>query len=335
MRKRQLSQQFIDDLLTGVLNPLLKEVQEDDTLCMELRGNRIDLVKGDRKIISYDNEAINIYYRGGSLFKITRVNRVDKEYDIFFDVGYCKGQANTSVCKTDPDVDYAVENIAIYKHTMDKWFSKNLKMERELQQFIVRENNNTTISNSTDYFIIDIEYATSESNDAIEEYNKVNGRFDMVAFKWPSLKRTGKKNKSLALIELKYGDNSYNGSSGVRKHLDDFNDFLNDKKRLAEFCDDMAMVFQQKCKLGLIRGFDDKKGAIKIDNDNTEAIFIFANHNPKSDILKGVLAPISQANYNFPIKVAHASTMGTCLHEKKMMDIDDFKMKIAIEDGKK
>ena len=61
MRKRQLSQTFMDDLLNGCLNPLLKEVQEDDTLCLELRGNFDEPNQKD--------EAINIYYRGGSLLK--------------------------------------------------------------------------------------------------------------------------------------------------------------------------------------------------------------------------------------------------------------------------
>jgi len=313
MKKRQLSDKFMNDLLTGCLNPLLKEVQEDDTLCLELRGNFDDPYQ--------KGEAINIYYRGGSLFKVTRVGN---NYNIFFDMKYASGQ--TVGLSGNPSVGQAVSEIASYKRLMDKWFKKHLKMERELQQFIVRENNNTNISNSTDYFIIDIEYAISDKGSSTEDYlEDLNGRFDMVAFKWLSTERTSKKNISLALIELKYGDGSYGGTSGIQKHLDDFHTFFSNKKMLADFCDDMAKVFKQKCILGIVKEFTPAKGEIKINSDNPEAIFIFANHNPKSDALKNVLAGIFSQNYPFRINVAQASMMGTCLHDKKMIEFNNFK----------
>lgn len=326
MRKRQLSQTFMDDLLNGCLNPLLKEVQEDDTLCLELRGNFDEPNQKD--------EAINIYYRGGSLFKVKRVNN---GYTILFDTKYTEGQNITLDGK--PNVDKAVSEISFYKRAMDKWFKKHLKMERELQQFIVRENNNTNISNSTDYFIIDIEYAISEKESATETYelDDLNGRFDMIAFRWLSTERNNntKKNVSLSLIELKYGDGSYGGTAGIEKHLKDFKLFLDNKKRVQAFCEDMAMVFKQKCALGLVKDFTEEKGNIKINDNDTEAVFIFANHNPKSDALKNVLAPIEQKDYIFPIKVARASMMGTCLHIRNMMDFEDFKNKVIVEDGRK
>ena len=322
MRKRQLSEKFMNDLLNGCLTPLLREVQEDDTLCLELRGN---FDEPNQK-----NEAINIYYRGGSLFKVVRVG---DDYDIFFDLNYAEGQ--NVLLAEKPNIQEAVDNIAIYKRTMDKWFKRHLKMERELQQFIVRENNNTNISNSTDYFIIDIEYAISDDSQSTADYlDELKGRFDMVAFKWISTKRTGKKIVSLALIELKYGDDSYKGTSGVKKHLKDFDKFFSNKELVSEFCVDMAKVFKQKCILGLVKEFTPEKGDIKIDDKNPEAIFIFANHNPKGVILKNVLKDISSKEYEFPIKVAQASMMGTCLHDKKMIDFEEFREKIMVEDGK-
>jgi hypothetical protein len=50
---RKIKQAFLDELLTGRLNTILKYVREDDTLNLELRGDRI-----------------TIYYRGGSILSI-------------------------------------------------------------------------------------------------------------------------------------------------------------------------------------------------------------------------------------------------------------------------
>lgn len=46
---------------------------------------------------------------------------------------------------------------------MDWWFHKHPKYEREFQQVIARENNNHgKISNGTDYYIADIEFADGQ-----------------------------------------------------------------------------------------------------------------------------------------------------------------------------
>ena len=50
IRKRALDQRFVDDLREpGVLSPIRKLVENDHTLCMEFRGDMVE-----------------IYYRGGS-----------------------------------------------------------------------------------------------------------------------------------------------------------------------------------------------------------------------------------------------------------------------------
>ena len=54
MKERKITKEMLDAFLHGELHPLLEAVKKDDTLDLELRGN-----------------SVNIYYRGGSLFKIT------------------------------------------------------------------------------------------------------------------------------------------------------------------------------------------------------------------------------------------------------------------------
>lgn len=289
-KHRRISDEFRDELKTGKLKKLLDYVLEDDSLCLELRG-----------------EAVNIYYRGGSLFKI------DDKYNITFDLGYDKDKK----LNPNPDVEEAVKSIPFYKQAMDKWFHEHPKYEREFQQIILRENNNSgKISRATDYYIVDIEYQDTENS----------SRFDMVAFKWPSNGAARKNTNalSLALIEVKYGDNAVGGSAGIKKHLDDLKSFINDKEKLKEFKEDMEHVFKQKCNLGLMDGLQEHQFKVSLSDDEPEVIFIFANHDPDSKKINNILSDINISDYSFKILAAQSSFMGYGLYMDNMIEIKDF-----------
>ena len=69
MKTRRISGKMMKAFLEGELKPILDAVKMDDTLDLELRGT-----------------FVNIYYRGGSLFKITEENDA---YTIYFNSQYC------------------------------------------------------------------------------------------------------------------------------------------------------------------------------------------------------------------------------------------------------
>lgn len=69
MKKRQISEKMLNAFLSGELSSLLEAVKKDDTLDLELRG-----------------DSVNIYYRGGSIFKIEEINN---SFSISFDTNYC------------------------------------------------------------------------------------------------------------------------------------------------------------------------------------------------------------------------------------------------------
>lgn len=299
MKDRQISQKMLQALQSGVLHPLLELIHYDQTLDMELRGN-----------------SVNIYYRGGSLFTLKEES--SNSFSIFFNSKYC----NTILAKlypklsSTPSVDEAIQNLPFYKQAMDFWFSNHPKLEREIQQEIVTENNNHgNISYGTDYYIVDIEYANSENN----------SRFDMVAIKWPSTSngRQDGKEATLALIELKYGDGSIKGDAGVEKHLQDSDTFLSASEKFSDFCSDMAQVFKQKCKLGLINGIKEDRHPT-ITTNNPELIFIFANHKPASQKLKEEVKKLRSQCIQWNIYYATASAMGYGLYANQMKDIDKF-----------
>lgn len=297
MKKRQIDEKMLDAFLHGKLHPLLEAVKKDDALDLELRG-----------------DSVNIYYRGGSLFKITEKQG---KYTVFFNKKYCV--TDSSVLEEYPDVKVAVDNMPFYKQAMDWWFHEHPKYEREFQQVIARENNNLgNISRGTDYYIVDIEYA-----------NKVNAadksaRFDMVALKWLSDGATRKdvQKVSLALIEVKFGNGALQGKAGVSDHLKDFHHFLSDQSFLKEFCEDMSVVFAQKCQLGLVDGLQEKQFKVNISCENPEVIFVFANHDPDSKILDNILLCNELKNCSFPVLIAKASSMGYCLYADQFTRIN-------------
>lgn len=304
----------------GIFNDLLEYVLEDDTLCLELRG-----------------DIVNIYYRGGSLYKIS-----DKDNKISFDTNYCENKE----LDPNPKVEDAVRLIPYYKRAMDKYFSEHPKNEREFQQLILRENNNNgIISRATDYFIVDIEFQDDENH----------SRFDMAAFKWPSKSASRKKtdNLGLSLIEFKYGDGAIDGKSGIIKHFEDFISFVEKTDNFNNFKRDMENVFKQKYMLGLVKGLKRKEENeeneeneklpeidVKLSNE-LELIFIFANHDPEKTKLKKALqdilsytnepdvsSRIEKLENKFKIFVAQSSFMGYGLFVENMVELKDFVNKL-------
>ena len=233
-----------------------------------------------------------------------------------FDTKYDEGMAaNPSIC-------VAVGLIPLYKHAMDVWFAKNRKYEREFQQVVVRENNrHGAISHATDYYIADVEYVYRDAEGT-------NARFDMVAVKWPSTASARKDEgaPTLAVIEMKYGDDALDGSAGLVAHLNDVQAFV-DGAAMHQFCADMAKVFWQKCELGLISDMAGKKHHITISEENIELIFLIANHDPDKTRLKAAVDQmanlVAHKPYPFAIKFAASSMMGYALYADPMKSLGE------------
>lgn len=294
---RGLSEDFLKALKKGMLSPVLNLVKADATLCLEIRENYI-----------------NIYYRGGN---ILRIEEHDDAYKAGFDRKYLDA-LSTRVPRSLPDmlrfskdVDSWVLAMPFLKHEMDLWFGRNPKNEREFQQLIVRENNLGRCAKSTDYFICDIEYANN------------NGRFDLLAVRWPSSgsERKNNKNLGLAFIEMKYCDSVLTGKAGLKKHLKDMDSFLSDKRRLDNLKSEMRSVFNQMRGLGLI---NNQKDISQFNNDKPEYIFVLANHDPASSILKRELNGVPLNYPNLELKFAVSNFMGYGLYKENIYSLKDF-----------
>ena len=291
---RSLDDNFFDDLKSGVLRPLLDAVISDTTLCLELRG-----------------DSINIYYRGGNLMKITQVRYGCSVY--YIDNNYFKYGKIACVLEDiggKEDVDNLLAELPKLKHVMDRYFGKNPNDECEFQQLIVRDNNFGSIAKSTDYYICDTEYTVQE------------GRFDMIAVHWPSTPAARKKQYGrLVLIENKHGDKAIKANSGLEKHIVDVNDHISVSGNVQKMKEDMRGVFNQKHNLGLIKCERDLCG---FSNEKPILLLVLANHDPEKSALGKLLEELPESPL-IDLRIATASFLGYGLYDQGIHTIEKAK----------
>lgn len=305
--ERILSASFEEDLLHGNLSALHERILKDNTLMLAVR-----------------NGYVNVYYRGGGLLKLSE--KTKNEYEASFDANYAKGSIfsvpdSPKLVRTQGDTQKWIDSFPARKQIMDCWFTEHPKMEREFQQLVVRENNYSSISNDTEYFISDIELAESE----------LAARFDLLAFQWPAGNRkTG--DVRLALIEMKYGDGALTGSAGIVEHLKQFHQLLLSNAKREKLCNMAAGQINQLNRLGLLhhKRKDDARTFVINKESLFEVIFLFANHNPRS---KKLLAELNspEASELFStlrsfcdIRFFIASSAGYAMHSACMVDLDGY-----------
>ena len=303
---RKLSDVFLNDLRVGLLQPLLVRVKQDNTLMLAIRDGYI-----------------NIYYRGGNIVRVKSKSNgryspaFDSQYNIFNKTLPCLPADIVS----RSDVEMWLESLPLLKEIMDFYFSAHPKPEREFQQLVARENNDSTISNTSEYFISDIEFADSE----------LGARFDMLAIRWlASQRKDGNKCKA-ALIEMKYADGALDGNAGLLKHLKDIDDFIGNQTCYQNLLETMENQFNQLDQLGLLKfnkGKSNAKIALSVD-EKPELIFILANHNPRSKKLQRVLADpqieLFDKSKNFDLRFYSASYAGYGLHKESMVTLNQFR----------
>ena len=303
---RKLSDKFMDDLLNsdGMLHPILERVKKDHTLMLAIREN-----------------FANVYYRGGNILNIKEHSK--GFYQTSFDTNYNKNNSilvdsPTEISKQD-DAKTWVDSFSSRKNVMDEYFSVYGKAEREFQQLIARENNNSTISNESEYFVSDIEFT--------EPY----ARFDIVAIRWLASQRKNGGNCKPALIEMKYGDGALGGSAGLLKHLKDMDTLFSSEENTLKLYQTMESQFDQLDQLGLLKFNKGTSNAkVKLNPDEIpEVIFILANHNPRSPMLKKILSNPEFDKYadskQYNLRFFVAGFAGYGLHEKCMVTLSKFR----------
>lgn len=276
---RGLSFDFINNLKTGLLSPILARVIADSTLCLEIR-----------------DDAINIYYRGGNLL---RLGRVPAGYLATFDENYFgasdrPASALPPLIKQSSDITIWLAALPLLKQAIDLF--KTSRDEREAQQLIVQENNRRGNARSTDFYLCDIEYASS------------HGRFDLVAVHWPSkpAERKRPERRRLVIGEVKYADSALDGSAGLHAHIEDINRYLSNPTDVSALKSEMIKVFNQKRELGLI---DCEKDLVSFSDELPLLLLLFVNHDPDKSRLRALLQTLPPSP-QVELRIATASMLG-------------------------
>ncbi len=290
VKMRKLNDIFLNDLKGGGrLFPLTDAVKSDLSLCLELRG-----------------DYVNVYYRGGNLMKVTQTGN---GYSVFFDENYFKAGGQTTLPDEREGVDAWLDVLPKLKQAIDKWLGEHRKDEREFQQILLRDNNFGSIARSTDYYICDIEYQSE------------CGRFDLIAVHWLSKPATRKQphGRRLVFIEMKYGDGALEGEAGLHQHIQDVNNYLSDRTKVDNLKQEMVEVFNQKRDLELI---DCGKDLSNFSDESPILLLVFANHDPGKSKLYELLRSLPESPHS-ELCVATASFMGYGLYEQGVHKIDE------------
>ncbi len=276
-KSRKLSPEFMDDLKQGMLNPILERVQKDHTLMLAIRDGYI-----------------NIYYRGGNILRVTECEGF---YQTFFSVKYAKsGQCvidPKQVIRNPDDAKKIVDCLSDRKNIMDEHFAKGSNTtEREFQQLVARENNNSSISNETEYFVSDIEVTVPHRG----QTERGLARFDIVAIRWLASERKYGNKCQPALMEMKYADVALEGKSGILDHLEHMVKLREDTQGYINLLQTMQTQFNQLDQLKLLHFKHARNLKIVLYDEEKpeeikkpEIIFILANHNPRSPQLWKIL----------------------------------------------
>ncbi len=333
--RRGISAEFERQLTEGILHPLLQRVHHDDTLTLEIRNGYID-----------------IYYRGGRLLGIHE-QAGGQRFSTQFDERYC-GTADDYqatlperpgriITAADDSIAW-VDAFSHYKQAMDIRFCKHPKLEREYQQAVLRDNNRHATGESSDYTIVDIEYAQSPR--AFPE-QEANYRFDMVGFRWPAAGKTRASGfVTPVIIEMKAGDNALTSpqlkkdsdelTPGLIKHVLDFERFLTPdpgeevSRPYAMLCEELVDMFGLKQRLGL-PSLPQRMRDLEITavNPRPEILFVLANHQPSSTILARELKKLpamTRADY----RIATVSYAGYALYADNLKTVEEI---IALEEA--
>lgn len=161
----------------------------------------------DELILGVRNGYINLYYNCDSIGKISmRRDGIRAEIAEF----YINGRHGTGkkVLLTADEVSRLYDTMIKYSDT-----EKSTPEKKAQHQLVVSNNANP----SSNWFCFDVEYKKAYLNTEDRKGN-FNGRFDIMVISKDYPHR-------IAFIELKYGSGAVGGTSGIRKHIQDFVSF--------------------------------------------------------------------------------------------------------------
>jgi len=294
-------------LIDGILSPVVSRVKRDHSLDLQIRA-----------------EEVHIYYRGGKILGLKPTSDAVEGFSCSFDLNYFGLDHLPPAVAQLPGIAHSTGEIEAWlacfpqlKEGMDLYLGVTVeKNEREFQQVVVRENNYASVSNGTDYFIVDSEYV----------HPTLPGRADLIAFKWKSQGHERRRGRvGLCLIEVKYGDKALKNDSGLVEHCKHMAAVVRNTEALQITKEEMLSVFKQKRDLGLVRfGANGNPNEVNsFSDEDPEIMLLLINHDPASSTLLAEMNQIDE-NDRTLLKFATSNFLGYGLYEECVFGFNDF-----------
>ena len=175
---RKLESDFLNAFTEGHLQKLAQRVREDKDLDLQIRENYISL-----------------YYKGHSLLKLRDDFKGESEFSKHIE-SLSKIELN-DVVKTKDFID----KLPLFKEAVFQNRIKTNKqnLEGEYEQLVIRANN-LEEKTTSEYYIIDRQYQTSQQEKA--------NRFDLTGFYWNNASPQSNSIVPLSFLEVKFALNN-------------------------------------------------------------------------------------------------------------------------------
>lgn len=312
---RGLSDRFLNDLKDGELEPYLKLVQNDRTLELDIRDNKIYVFyRGGALYIISPNQDAN-GYRFKNAFLDSIGNKVRNSSEIFSGGFWAKKAMalynGSEYFEAIPYLKSVIDNHLCVIGGND---------EKEFQQLLVRANNQLSspsppkadsVSLYTDYYFVGLEY---------QLFDTLEAKIDLIAVRYDTKKRNTSIGK-VVLVEVKLGTGSFGGTSGIQKHISDVEKFFDNEAYVDILKKEAVTIFQQKHLLGLI---DSAKPIEAISDEKPEFILVLADATSNGEAVEKSLTPFQEPFANFDLKIATSSAMGYALYANRMLTVKKF-----------
>jgi hypothetical protein len=181
----------------------------------------------DELFIGVRNNYLNLYY---NCLSVAKVEYKRRKLICETSEKYLYGTDNSKYIKMSPCNIY--NNYATIKGNIDRKSTPEKKAQSKL---VILNNANE----SSKWFCTDVEWAKAFENKQQKDDTDFNVRFDIIAI-------SKMNNHKVVIIELKYGRQAVGGSSGIYKHIENFNKYQDegyfDKKEIIDIIKSQEML---------------------------------------------------------------------------------------------
>jgi len=240
---------------------------------------------------------INVYYAGGCIWKVEGLKQKGRGVKFSIDDKYfkrksCSDLSGKFLPHRNADVNDWLSTQENLIKIMNDWFLDNPKKERKLQQDLSVLH---LLNESSDWIIIDNEYA-AWLHGKKEIKGDLNSRrvcnFDLISVKRKDL--FSNSPLTIYLMELKQGQKSLGGLSGMKSHAEDMAQLLqnpSEKKAREALTKSIRNIIKEKELLTLL-----PKGAPSIFQRDIiiKPSFVLANASPAKTIIQEVESTLKE-----------------------------------------